>query len=374
MKDGKVPLVDLRAQYDSIKSDIDSAIQEIVTSSQFILGEPVEKFEQELAQHCAVPFAVGTSSGTSALFLALNAYGIGPGDEVITVPNSFIATVSSIIHIGATPVFVDVDKDTLLMDPNLIERAITPRTKAILPVHLYGQVCDMDRILEITKKHNLFVIEDAAQAIDAEYKGRKVPLGETAIFSFFPAKNLGAYGDAGAVVTKNKTIADVVRKLRNHGRISKYESDILGYGARLDALHAAILRAKLKHIGKWSELRNKHAALYTTLLQEVDGITTPTVKAGNKHVFHLYVVEAERREQLKKELNAQGIGAEIHYPLPLHLQPALKYLGYKEGDFPVTGKAAKRILSLPMYPELSSEQVNRIVVAVKGVLKGGNEN
>src|SRR3989344_6218272 len=200
----KIPLVDLRAQYDSIKPDIDAAIQEIIHSSQFILGEPVDKFEQELATHCETPFAVGTSSGTSALFLALKAYGIGSGDEVITVPNSFIATVSSIIHVGATPVFVDVDKDTLLMDPNLIEKAITSRTKAILPVHLYGQVCDMDKILEIAKKNNLIVIEDAAQAIDAEYKGRKVPVGDTAIFSFFPAKNLGAYRDAGAVVTKDK--------------------------------------------------------------------------------------------------------------------------------------------------------------------------
>ena len=293
MKGGKVPLVDLRAQYDSIKPEIDTAIQEIINSSQFILGEAVEKFERELAQHGAVPFAVGTSSGTSALFLALKAYGIGPGDEVITVPNSFIATVSSIIHVGASPVFVDVDKDTYLMDPDLIEKVITPKTKAILPVHLYGQVCDMDRILDIARKHNLFVIEDAAQAIDAEYKGRKVPLGETAIFSFFPAKNLGAYGDAGAVVTKDKRIADTVRKLRNHGRISKYEIEILGYGARLDALHAAILRAKLKHISKWSELRNKHAALYTRLLQDADGITTPTTKSNNKHVFHLYVIESD---------------------------------------------------------------------------------
>ncbi len=369
MKGGKIPLVDLRAQYDSIKPEIDAAVQEIINSSQFILGDPVEKFEQELAQHCTVPFAVGTSSGTSALFLALKAYGIGPGDEVITVPNSFIATVSSIIHVGATPVFVDVDKDTLLMDPDLIEKAITPKTKAILPVHLYGQVCDMDRILEIAKKHNLCVIEDAAQAIDAEHKGKKIPLGETAIFSFFPAKNLGAYGDAGAVVTKNKAVADVVKKLRNHGRISKYESDILGYGARIDALHAAILKTKLKHIGKWSTLRNHHAAFYTDLLREVSQVKTPVVKENNKHVFHLYVIEVEVRDQLKQELNNKGIGAEVHYPLPLHLQPALAYLGYKEGSFPVTERAAKRILSLPMYPELPAQHIYDIVATIKEVLK-----
>ncbi|MEK6809223.1 MAG: DegT/DnrJ/EryC1/StrS family aminotransferase [Nanoarchaeota archaeon] len=365
----KIPLVDLRAQYNSIKSEIDTALQEIINSSQFILGEPVEKFEQELAQLCRTQHAVGTSSGTSALFLALKAYGIGPGDEVITVPNSFIATVSSIIHVGATPVFVDVDKDTLLMDPSLIEKAITSKTRAILPVHLYGQVCEMDKILEIASKHNLFVIEDAAQAIDSEYKDRKIPLGDTAIFSFFPAKNLGAYGDAGAVVTKDKKIADMIRKLRNHGRISKYESDTLGYGARLDALHAAILRVKMKHIGRWSELRNKHAAVYSNLLQEVPGLKVPTVKTGNKHVFHLYVIESERREQLKKELNANGIGAEIHYPLPLHLQPALKYLGHKEGDFPVTENAAKKILSLPMYPELPEATLRQVVEAVKRALK-----
>src|SRR3989344_427889 len=326
MKGGKVPLVDLRAQYDSIKSDIDTAIQGIIDSSQFILGEPVEKFEQELAAHCNVPFAIGTSSGTSALFIALKAYGIGPGDEVITIPNSFIATVSSIIHTGATPIFVDVDKDTYLMDPALLEKAITPKTKAILPVHLYGQICDMDVILEIAKKHNLHVIEDAAQAIDAEYKGRKMPVGDTAIFSFFPAKNLGAYRDAGAVVTKDKKVAEIVKKLRNHGRISKYESELVGYGARIDALHAAILRVKMKHIGKWSELRNNNAKLYTTLLEQIPLIKTPNVKSHNKHVFHLYVVETELRDKLKQELNAQGIGAEVHYPLPLHLQPALRYL------------------------------------------------
>ena len=365
----KIPLVDLRAQYDSIKPEIDVAIQEIIHSSQFILGEPVDKFEQELATHCAAPFAVGTSSGTSALFLALKAYGIGSGDEVITVPNSFIATVSSIIHVGATPVFVDVDKDTLLMNPNLIEKAITSRTKAILPVHLYGQVCDMDKILEIAKKNNLIVIEDAAQAIDAEYKNRKIPVGDTAIFSFFPAKNLGAYGDAGAVVTKNKNIADVVRKLRNHGRISKYESDIVGYGARLDALHAAILRTKLRHVGKWSILRNHHAKFYAELLKEVPQVKTPVAKEDNKHAFHLYVIEVEARDRLKQELNNKGIGAEIHYPLPLHLQPALTYLGYKEGSFSIAEKAAKRILSLPMYPELPAQHIYEMVEAIKSVLK-----
>lgn len=369
MKGGKVPLVDLRAQYDSIKQDIDTAVQEIINTSQFILGEPVEKFEQELAQFCGVPFAVGTSSGTSALFLALKAYGIGPGDEVITVPNSFIATVSSIIHVGATPVFVDVDKDTLLMDPTLIEKAITPKTKAILPVHLYGQTCEMDEILEIAKKHNLYVIEDAAQAIDAEYKGRKIPLGDTAIFSFFPAKNLGAYGDAGAVVTKDKNIADIVRKLRNHGRISKYESDMLGYGARIDALHAAILKTKLKHLGKWSLLRNHNAKFYTELLKELPQVKTPVVKEHNKPVFHLYVIEVEARDRLKQELNNKGIGAEVHYPLPLHLQSALAYLGYKEGSFPVTENAAKKILSLPMYPELPAQHIYDIVAIIKEVLK-----
>ena len=363
-----IPLVDLKAQYISIKPEIDQAIQNILDSTSFILGKPVEQFEQNLAAFCRCQYAIGTSSGTSALFLALKAYGIKDGDEVITVPNSFIATVEAIVHCGAKPVLVDIDQKTMLIDPDKIEAAINPRTRAIIPVHLYGQICDMDKIITLAKQHNLIILEDAAQAIDAEYQGRKLPIHETAIFSFFPAKNLGAYGDAGAIITTDQKIASMVAKLRDHGRIDKYNSDVIGYGERLDALQAAILNVKLNHLPEWTIQRRTKSYYYNLLLQDCSQLVLPYEESYGKKVYYMYVLRTKFRDKLLKELSLKGINCGIHYPIPLHLQPALNYLGYKEGDFPVAEKAAQEILSLPMYPELTLEQVEYIANQVKEIV------
>ena len=360
-----IPLVDLKAQYLSIKPEIDQAIQEILNNTSFIMGPPVKNFEDNLANFCNCKYAIGVSSGSSALFLALKAYGIKEGDEVITVPNSFIATAEAIVQCGATPVFVDITEDTMLMDPHKIEAAITEKTKMFIPVHLYGQICDMDQIIEVAHKHHLFILEDAAQAIDAEYKTRKLPIHETAIFSFFPAKNLGCYGDGGAVVTNDQEVASKVAKLKDHGRVSKYCSDIIGYGERLDALQAAILAVKLRHLKEWSEKRKNNANYYNQLFAGVNYLFIPSEKNYSRHVYYMYVVKVKEREKLMIKLKEKGIDTGIHYPLPLHLQPSLKYLGYKEGDFPVAEKAAKEILSLPMYPEISSEQIRFVVDSIK---------
>ncbi len=356
----KIPLVDLKAQYLSIKPEIDSAIQEILDNTSFIMGEPVKKFEENLAKFCECKQAIGVSSGSSALFLALKAYGIKEGDEVITVPNSFIATAEAIVQCGAKPVFVDVDEKTMLIDTTKIEEKITPKTKAIIPVHIYGQICDMDPIIEIAKKHNLIILEDAAQAIGAEYKNRKLPIHETAIFSFFPAKNLGAYGDGGAVITHNSEIANKVSKLRDHGRISKYESGIVGYGERLDALQAAILDVKLKHLEEWTSKRRENAFKYNDLLKDVKSIEIPFEESYSKHVYYVYVIRTKKRTELMKYLKEKEIFTGIYYPIPLHIQPALSFLSYKEGDFPVAEKVAKEILSFPVYPELSKIRVDYI--------------
>jgi len=364
----KIPLVDLKAQYVSIKNEIDQAIQEILNNTSFIMGAPVKNFEKELAEFCGCNYSVGVSSGTSALFLALKAYGIKQGDEVITVPNSFIATAEAIIQCGAKPIFVDIDEKTMLIDVNKIQEKITDKTKAIIPVHIYGQICDMDPIIEIAKKHNLIILEDAAQAIDAEYKGEKLPIHETAILSFFPAKNLGCYGDGGAVITNNKEIAEKVSKLRDHGRISKYESDVIGYGERLDALQAAILSVKLKHLKQWSEKRKQNAHKYNELLKDIQEIQTPFEQQHSphsKHVYYMYEIRTQKRDQLKEFLKQKQISTGIHYPIPLHLQPALSFLNHHPGNFPITEKAADEILSLPMYPELTDEQIEYIVESIR---------
>ena len=362
----KIPLVDLNRQYISIKEEIDSSIKRILDNTSFILGKEVEDFENNLAKFCECDYAVGVSSGSSALFLSLKAYGIKEGDEVITVPNSFIATVEAIIHCGAKPVFVDINEDTMLMDISKIEEKITSKTKAILPVHLYGQICDMDSILEIAKKHNLKVIEDAAQAIGAEYKGKKLPISETAIFSFFPAKNLGCYGDGGAVITNNKEIAEKIFKLRNHGKETKYESKILGYGERLDALQAAILNVKLNHLKEWTRKRRENASSYSEFLKDV--IKIPFEEENCKGVYYMYEIRTKDREKLKDLLKENNIDTGIHFPIPLHLQPSLNFLGYKEGDFPVTEKVSKEILSLPIFPELEEEEIKFICDKIKDFL------
>lgn len=362
-----IPLVDLKAQYATIKPEIDAAMSRIVTNTSFILGKEVAEFEKNFAAFSRVQHCVGTDSGTAALHLALLICDVKPGDEVITTTHTFIATAEVISLTGAKPVFVDIDPRTYNIDPAAIERAITPRTKALLPVHLYGQPAEMDAILEIARKHNLRVIEDAAQAHGAEYRGKRAgSMGDVACFSFYPGKNLGAYGDAGALVTNNQELADRARMLRDHGRRSKYEHQIVGYGYRLDALQAAILGAKLPHLDAWNARRREIADLYTELLTNAD-VVTPYVPPYITPIYHIYCIRhpSGNRDGLLAHLKAHGIEAGIHYPIPLHLQPVYENLGYKIGDFPNTEKAAKEILSLPMYPELTNAQVQQIVDAVK---------
>jgi len=370
-----IPLVDLKAQYLSIKDEIDAAIQRVVDSTSFILGPDVRAFEEEFARFCGVQHAVGVDSGTAALHLAFLACDIGPGDEVITTPHTFIATIGMLGRVGARPVFVDIDPRTYNIDPSRIEAAITERTKATLPVHLYGQPAEMEPILEIADRHGLKVIEDAAQAHGAEYKGRRAgSMGHVAIFSFYPSKNLGAYGDAGALVTDDGDIAEQARLLRDHGRRDKYEHLLQGFNYRIDTLQAAILRAKLAHLEEWNEARRRHAATYRGLLSDLD-LVLPYEPEHVKAVYHLFVVRLQgsllqERDALRVYLKDRGISTGIHYPIPLHLQPACRHLGYKEGDFPMTEECARQVLSLPMYPELTREQMEEVARAIKEFLEG----
>ena len=362
-----IPLVDLKAQYDSIKPEIDNAIQRVLDSTSFIMGEELERFEEEFALFCNTKYAIGVANGSDALILALRACDINKGDEVITVPHTFIATAEAISNVGGKIIFVDIDSKSYTVDVSKIEEKISNKTKAIIPVHLYGQPADMDPIMRLTKKYNLKVIEDAAQAHGAEYKGKKVgSIGDVACFSFYPGKNLGAYGDAGMITTNNEEIANKLKMLRNHGRLTaKYEHEIEGYSSRLDNLQAAILRVKLKYLNKWNDLRRRNAKKYNELLSNIGGIITPYEADYAKHVYHLYVIRTEDRDKLREELKSNGIATGIHYPIPLHLQEAYNYLGYKSGDFPVTEKASKEILSLPMFAELSDEQIEEIVELIK---------
>lgn len=360
-----IPLVDLKAQYASIKPEIDGAMQRVVSNTSFILGKEVAEFEKNFAAFCNAQYCVGIDSGTAALHLALLILGVQAGDEVITTTHTFIATAEVISLIGAKPVFVDIDPRTYNIDPNKIEQAITPRTKVIMPVHLYGQPAEMDAILDIARKHNVRVIEDAAQAHGAEYRGRRAgTMGDIACFSFYPGKNLGAYGDAGAFVTNNAEFAERARMLRDHGRRDKYLHQIVGYGYRLDALQAAILGAKLLYLDAWNARRREIADYYTELFTNTD-ITTPYVPPHINPVYHIYCIRHKNRDGLQKHLKERGIETGIHYPVPLHLQPVYENLGYKRGDFPQTEQAASEILSLPMYPELTNDQVQFIVNAVR---------
>ncbi len=368
-----IPFVDLKAQYDSIKNEIDGAIQNVLDNTSFIMGEELEKFEEEFALFCNTKFAIGVANGSDALILALRACEIGKVDEVITVPHTFIATTEAITHVGGKIVFVDIDPKTYTIDVSKIEEKINDKTKAIIPVHLYGQSADMDPILDLAKKYDLKIIEDAAQAHGAEYKGKKVgSMGDVACFSFYPGKNLGAYGDAGMEVTNSEEITNKIKLYRNHGRINKkYEHDIEGYSSRLDNLQAAILRVKLRYLNKWNENRRRNAKKYNELLNNIDGITTPYEADYAKHVYHLYVirVEKESRDKLREELRSKGIATGIHYPIPLHLQPAYNYLGHKKGDFPITEKVSQEILSLPIFAELSDEQIEEICYCIKNFYK-----
>ena len=360
-----VQFVDLRAQHDSIREELFDAITRVIDASAFIMGPAIKEFEPKFAEFCGVKHAIGVSSGTSALHLALWALEIGIGDEVITVPNTFIATAEAITMRGAKVVFVDIDPTSFTMDVAKLEAAITPRTKAILPVHLHGHPADMDSLMEIARKHSLKVIEDCAQAHGASYAGRPVgTIGDVGCFSFFPAKNLGAMGDAGAVTTNDDAIAHKVALLCNHGREGKYEHEMIGFNERMDNIQAAILNVKLPNLNNWNEQRRVHAAQYRLELAGAN-VVLPEVKPGCVHAHHLFVIRYPKRDELQKFLKARQIATGIHYPIPLHLQPAYADLGYKEGDFPATEAAARQILSLPMYPEMTREMVTEVASAVK---------
>ena len=365
-----VPFLDLKAQYLSIQNEVAMALQNVLDKTAFAGGRFVERFEREFALFCGVKSAIGVSSGTSALWTALLAFGIGKGDEVITTPNTFIATAEAISYCGAKPVFVDVDEQTYNMNPALLEDAITPRTKAVIPVHLYGQTADMDAIIKIAKKHGLFVIEDASQAHGAEYKERRAgSIGDAGCFSFYPGKNLGAYGEAGAVVTNNIEVAEKIRMLRDHGQKKKYYHSIIGWNARMDGFQGAILSVKLKYLAVWNEARRKNARLYNDLLAETDGIITPVEAAYAKHIYHIYAVRVQNRGELITALAEKDIHCGIHYPVPIHLQDAYRFLGYKKDSFPVAEKCADELISLPMFPELSKAQIEEVCDEIKSFLQ-----
>jgi dTDP-4-amino-4,6-dideoxygalactose transaminase len=367
----KLPMVDLAGQYQKIKHEINAKVQEVLDSTQFILGKHVGEFEKQAAEFLGVKHAIGCANGTDALQIALMALGIGRDDEVITPSFTFVATAEAIATVGATPMFVDIDERTYNIDAALIEQAITPRTKAIMPVHLFGQAADMDAILEIARRHNLYVIEDAAQAFGAEYKGRKVcTFGTTACVSFFPSKNLGAYGDAGMLTTNDAALAKRMRMITVHGSKVKYVNDILGRNSRLDTLQAAILLVKIKYLDEWNEARRRAAAKYHELLSDMDAVL-PYIEPFNKHIFHQYSIRVNDRDGLAKHLAANGIAHAIYYPIPIHLQKAFAYLGWKEGSLHVTEQVAKEIIALPMHTELTDEQIEYIADAVKAFVKKG---
>jgi dTDP-4-amino-4,6-dideoxygalactose transaminase len=367
-----IPFVDLKSQYAGIKPEIDAAILGVLESCQFTLGSEVAHFEAEFAAHSGAAFGIGVNTGTSALHLALLAAGVGPGDEVVTVPFTFVATVAAIRYTGAKPVFVDVDPETLTMDPRRLEAALTPRTKAILPVHLYGQAADMDPLVEMARAHGLSVIEDAAQAHGAEYKGRRIgSLGDMGCFSFYPGKNLGACGEGGMVVTDDPTHARTLRMLRDWGAERKYHHVMQGYNYRLEGIQGAVLRVKLRHLERWTEQRRAAAARYDREL-DGSGVVTPTARAYNRHVYHVYAIRTPNRDACAAALATRGIQTGIHYPVPVHLQPAHADLGHAPGDFPHSERAATEVLSLPMFPELAAEQAAAVVDALRDFAGGSD--
>ncbi len=366
-----IPGFSLTRQNAKLEKELTEVILEVIRGGQFILGENVAKIEKEIADLCGVDYAIGVGNGSDALFLALLACGVGPGDEVITTPFTFFATAGSIAHTGAKPVFCDIDPGTFNIDPSKIEDVITERTKTILPVHLYGQAADMDPINSIAKKLNLYVIEDAAQAIGARYKGKPVgSLGDVACFSFFPTKNLGAFGDGGMLTTNDPELEARIRILRVHGAKKKYHHEILGCNSRLDALQAAILSVKVKYLKDWTEARRSLAEGYRGKLRAAgDAIVQPAVMDGAYHVYHQYTIRVPHRDAVQEELRSRGIASTVYYPLPLHLQPVFNNLGYKPGDFPESEKAAEEALSLPMFPELKPSEQDRVVEELCDVLR-----
>ena len=369
-----VPFVDLKAQYRIIHKEISPKVDDLLTSGSYILGAPLLEFEEAYARYCGVSHAIGVANGTDALILALKALNIHPGDEVITAANTFVATAEAIVHAGARPLLVDIDPQTYTIDVTRIAARITNKTKAIIPVHLYGQPADMDPIMEIANRHGLYVIEDAAQAHGAIYKGRKTgSIGHAACFSFYPTKNLGACGDAGSVVTNDEQIALTLRKLRDHGSTEKYQHDLIGYNSRLDTLQASVLLLKLKYLDDWNRARMEHARLYDELLSKISGIVTPNFPGDNSHVYHLYVIRVQKnsRDRLLKYLKGRGIVTGIHYPQPIHLTRAFAFLEYGVTDFPIAESYAQEILSLPMYPELSREQLHYVAHEIEWFMQKG---
>lgn len=373
-----VKFVDLKAQYESIKDEIDAGIQRVIETCGFVGGEEVKAFEREFAEYCrggqdVDVFCAGVANGTDALYLTLRALGIGAGDEVITVANTFIATAESISQTGATPVFVDVLEDTMLIDPDAIERAITPRTRAIMPVHLYGQACEMDRIMDIARRHDLKVVEDACQAHGARFKGERVgTIGHAACFSFYPGKNLGAYGDGGAVVSTDEALIKRIKMIADHGRLEKYTHAMEGVNSRLDGIQAAILRAKLPHLDRWNETRRACAARYLSGLRDAD-LNLPTVHPDGESVWHLFVVRVADRAAVQAALKERDVETGVHYPVPLHQQPAYASKGMAAGSLPVTEKVAGELLSLPMHSELSELEVRRVIDALRAATASSAE-
>lgn len=362
---GVIPFVDLAAQYESLRAEIGASMQAVLDKGDYILGRDVEAFEKEFAAFTEVEHCVGLDNGMSALELGLKAVGVGPGDEVIAPANTFIATVLSITNAGATPVLVDHDPETYTIDPKAIERALTPNTKAIMPVHLYGQCADMDAIMEIARARNLKIVEDACQAHGARYKGKRAgSFGDAAAFSFYPGKNLGGYGDGGALTTNNVKVADKIKMLRNYGQAYKYHHVEKGGNRRLDSLQASILRVKLRHLESWNAARRANAARYNTALAGL-GLELPQTAAGCDHVWHLYVIRTSQRDALKQHLTDHGVTVGLHYPTPIHMQPAYTDLGYKQGDFPLSERYATEILSLPMYAELTASQIDKVAHDVR---------
>ena len=362
----KVPFLDLNAHHVTIKVELEEAFRRVVHSGAFAGGPFVERFEDEFAKYCEVPYSVGVGNGTDALWFSLLALGVGPGDEVITAPMTFVATAEAISHCGAKPVFVDIDEDTYTMNPALLERAITPKTKAIVPVHLFGQMADMDPILEIATRHNLSVVEDACQAHGAEYKGKRAgSMGIAGCFSFYPGKNLGALGEAGGIVTANEELKRTVTKLRDHGQDRKYHHSVIGWNGRMDGIQGAVLSVKLQRLSADNHARRSNAALYTKLFESVPQVITPTVGKDQLPVYHVYAVRVPDRDRVLNRLVERGVGCGIHYPVPVHLQPAYAFLGHKVGDFPVSETCGREFLSLPMFPELTATQIEWVVQVVR---------
>lgn len=360
-----IPLVDITKQYRQLRLQIEPALEKVMSKGDFILGNEVKLFEKDFAAYCNTQYAVGVASGTDALLLSLRALGVGTGDEIIVPANTFISTVLPIIYLGAKPIFVDINPVTFIIDEQKIEKAITKKTKVILPVHLYGQIAEMDIIIKLAQKYKLFIIEDACQAHGALYKGKRAGgFGDIACFSFYPGKNLGAFGDGGAITTNHKRIAKKIQILRNIGQDKKYHHMQLGYNSRLDTMQAAILRIKLPYLDRWNIKRKSHAKLYGKLLSNI-GIRTPQESTYSTSNHHLYVIRVKKRNQLLMCLKDKNIYCGIHYPMPLHLQPSLKFLGYKKGDFPQTENAAREIISLPMYPELTSKEIHSVVAQIQ---------